>query len=61
MKFVEAMRYLLDGKRITNPHITNSEYLYINIEDKIVNELGYNISVDVNNDEWELYEKWRNG
>jgi hypothetical protein len=31
------------------------------MEDKIVNELGYNISVDVNNDEWELYEKWRNG
>lgn len=57
MKFVEAMRYLLNGKRVTNPHITNSEYLYINMEDKIVNELGYNISVDVNNDEWELYEK----
>jgi hypothetical protein len=31
------------------------------MENKIVNELGYNISVDVNNDEWELYEKWRNG
>ena len=57
MKFVEAMRYLLDGKWVINPHITNSEYLYINMEDKIVNELGYNISVDVNNDEWELYEK----
>lgn len=61
MKFVEAMRYLLDGKRITNPRITNSEYLYINMEDKIVNELGYGVSIDVNNDEWELYEKWRNG
>lgn len=57
MKFVEAMRYLLDGKRVTNPRITNSEYLYINMEDKIVNELGYGVSVDVNNDEWELYEK----
>ena len=57
MKFVEAMRYLLDGKRITNPHITNSEYLYINMEDKIVNEYGYGVSIDINNDEWELYEK----
>lgn len=57
MKFVEAMRYLLDGKRVTNPRITNSEYLYINMEDKIVNELGYGVSIDVNNDEWELYEK----
>lgn len=57
MKFVEAMRYLLDGKRVTNPHITNSEYLYINMEDKIVNEYGYGVSIDVNNDEWELYEK----
>lgn len=57
MKFVEAMRYLLDGKRVSNPRITNSEYLYINMEDKIVNELGYGVSIDVNNDEWELYEK----
>lgn len=57
MKFVEAMRYMLDGKRVANPRITNSEYLYINMEDKIVNELGYGVSIDVNNDEWELYEK----
>lgn len=56
MKFVEAMRHMLDGEKVINPNLSNSEYIYINEEDKIVNQYGYGVSIDVNSDQWELYK-----
>ena len=57
MKFVDAMKHMLAGKKISNPYFVISKYIYINKDNKIVNQLGYSISIDTNNDEWELYNE----
>lgn len=57
MKFVEAMRHMLNGGKVTSEFLIVSDYLYINEEDKIVNQHGYSISLDTNSDGWEVYEE----
>ena len=57
MKFVEAMRHMLNGGKVTSEFLIVSDYLYINEEDKIVNQHGYQIAIDVNSDNWVLVEE----
>ena len=53
MKFVEAMKFMLEGRKVKHPSFTISEYVYIK-DDKIVNQQGYQVSIDVNSDNWEI-------
>lgn len=57
MKFVEAMRYMLKKGKVCNKNLIISDYIYINGEDKIVNQFGYSVSIDVNDESWEIYEE----
>ena len=57
MKFVDAFVEMLQKKKIYSPYFTESKYIYINEEGYIVNDMGYSTSVDVNSDEWEVYEE----
>lgn len=57
MKFVDAFVEMLQKKKIYSPYFTESKYIRINEEGYIVNDMGYSTSVDVNSDEWEVYEE----
>ncbi len=57
MKFVDAFAKMLLKEKIYLPSFSESKYIYINEEGYIVNNMGYGISIDVNSDEWEVYEE----
>ena len=56
MKFVEAMKFMLEGKKVKHPSFTISQYVYIK-DDEIVNQHGYQVSIDVNSNNWILVEE----
>ena len=57
MKFVDAFKLMLEGEKVYLPSFSESKYIHINEEGYVLNDKGYGISVDVNSDEYEIYEE----
>lgn len=57
MKFHEAMKELEDGKKIRLFHWDKYEYIYINSQNYVVDEVSKSYEIDRVWDNWELYEE----
>ena len=57
MKFIDAFDELLQGNKIYLPTFVTSKYVYINKDGYIVNDLGYRIPIDVNDDNWRVFKE----
>lgn len=57
MKFVDAFKLMLEGEKICLPNFSESKYIRIDENGYILNDMGYGTSIDINSDEWEVYEE----
>lgn len=57
MKFIDAFKLMLEGEKIYLPNFSESKYIHIDKNGYILNDMNYRITVDVNSDDWQVYEE----